>query len=185
MIKTLLAIGVSAWSMFTAVTIGEDRTRSSGTLLAFSADAPVDYTETAIDTADQQIDAEVSAAAAKKTYRRAPDGLFYVTASVNGEPVRFLVDTGATATIMTARDARRTGAPLRPGGGQIMTVAGLTETRRAHMTDMTVAGHRIRDVSVRVVDSGLPVSLLGQDLLQRFGSITIDGEHLRIQRRSA
>src|SRR5688572_11047258 len=40
---------------------------------------------------------------------RAPDSHFYAEAEVNGVPVRFLVDTGATSVLLTAEDARRAG----------------------------------------------------------------------------
>ena len=37
---------------------------------------------------------------------RSADGLFYVTAIVNGAPVRFVVDTGSTIVVLTPEDAR-------------------------------------------------------------------------------
>ncbi|MSO64342.1 MAG: TIGR02281 family clan AA aspartic protease [Alphaproteobacteria bacterium] len=41
--------------------------------------------------------------------RRGEDGQFVAEALVNGTPVRFLVDTGATSVALTPRDARRIG----------------------------------------------------------------------------
>jgi aspartyl protease family protein len=40
---------------------------------------------------------------------KASDGHFWAEAEVNGERVRFLVDTGATAVALTAADAQRLG----------------------------------------------------------------------------
>ena len=40
---------------------------------------------------------------------RALDGHYYVTAQVNGEPVDFFIDTGATNIVLTQDDAQRVG----------------------------------------------------------------------------
>ncbi len=42
-------------------------------------------------------------------FRRAQDGHFYATAAVNGQPVRFMVDTGASDLVLTEADARAAG----------------------------------------------------------------------------
>src|SRR5690606_31402517 len=44
---------------------------------------------------------------------RAADGHFWVDAEVNGEPVRFLVDTGASHVILSMADAEQVGFDLR------------------------------------------------------------------------
>ena len=41
--------------------------------------------------------------------RKEGDGHFWATAYVNGEPVQFLVDTGASLVALTKRDARKIG----------------------------------------------------------------------------
>src|SRR5687767_1101997 len=43
------------------------------------------------------------------TLDRAPDSHFYAEAELNGAPIRFMVDTGATSVILTAEDARLAG----------------------------------------------------------------------------
>jgi predicted aspartyl protease len=45
---------------------------------------------------------------------RAPDGMFYLTAEANAAPVRFLIDTGSTTTILTRSDAERLGIEALP-----------------------------------------------------------------------
>ena len=39
-------------------------------------------------------------------YHASPDGHFIVSATANGAPLRFLVDTGATLVVLTPSDAR-------------------------------------------------------------------------------
>ena len=40
---------------------------------------------------------------------RAPDGHYHLTLDINEEPVRFVVDTGATGMVLSMEDARRVG----------------------------------------------------------------------------
>src|SRR5690606_32181658 len=46
----------------------------------------------------------------------APDGHFWLRAEVNGEPVAFMVDTGATLTAVSTQVAERVGLDPRTGG---------------------------------------------------------------------
>src|SRR5688572_3277111 len=45
---------------------------------------------------------------------RERNGHFYVNAKVNGELVRFIVDTGASGVALTAEDAERVGIAFSP-----------------------------------------------------------------------
>ena len=45
---------------------------------------------------------------------KSTDGHFWANAEVDGHPVRFLVDTGATAVALTADDARNVSTRPRP-----------------------------------------------------------------------
>src|SRR5690606_37609116 len=49
----------------------------------------------------------VATAPGESRVRLAPDGHFWVEAEVNGQPVRFLVDSGATVTSISADTAQR------------------------------------------------------------------------------
>jgi aspartyl protease family protein len=113
---------------------------------------------------------------------RAHDGLFYVTARVNGRPVRFLVDTGANYVTLTGADARRIG--LDRGayryGGQIATAAGARTAAWARLNQVEVAGRQVQDLQVTIIDQGLPVSLMGQNLLSRLNQVRIEGDHLSL-----
>ena len=50
----------------------------------------------------------------------AADGHYWLVAEVNGVPTRFLVDTGATLTALSAESARRAGLEPRTGGLPVM-----------------------------------------------------------------
>ncbi len=113
------------------------------------------------------------------TARRAGDSLFYATLSVNGQPVRFLIDTGSTHMVLSAGDARRIGAIDRnaPAAG-LATVGGMQTARWARVDVVAAGAVRIDAVDAIVTDGNLPASLLGQDVLSRLGAFQIEGDQL-------
>ena len=113
---------------------------------------------------------------------RAEDGLFYVTARVNGVPVKFLIDTGATMVVLTPADAKRIGiAPDAAAVTQEMeTAAGSSAVRSLTLGEVEVAGRNVADVQAAILQRGLGVSLLGQNLLSRLGAITLSGDEMHI-----
>jgi aspartyl protease family protein len=97
------------------------------------------------------------------------DGHFWADAQVNGKPVRFLVDTGATAVALTPEDAERLGfkaADLKYGQS-VTTAGGNTHAAAVTLTSVSVNGARIENVQALVVADGLDVSLLGMSYLGR------------------
>jgi aspartyl protease family protein len=112
------------------------------------------------------------------------DGHFYLTLEVNGTPVRFVVDTGATEMVLSAEDAARVG--LSPQdlvfSGRAFTANGTVETAPVRLD--TVALGPVTDEGVRaVVNSGeLGESLLGMSYLRRFDRIEISDGQLVLER---
>lgn len=114
---------------------------------------------------------------------RAADGMFYLAARANAEPVRFLVDTGSSTTILTRSDAARLGIaePDSAGSQRARTLAGEVRISRARVRELRVAGRRFADVKVGVAGDELGVSLIGQDVLSRFDSIVIEGDRASLR----
>ncbi|SEN61224.1 aspartyl protease family protein [Sphingomonas gellani] len=114
---------------------------------------------------------------------RGPDGLFYVQAQVNGRPIRFLVDTGASVVVLTATDARTAGIDVHSDhyNGAVDTVGGKTPMAWANMAKVELAGHEVRDVRAAVVRDGLGVSLLGQNMLAKLDSVTMTADRLSLR----
>ena len=112
------------------------------------------------------------------------DGHFYLTLEVNGTPVRFVVDTGATEMVLSAEDAARIG--LSPEAlvfsGRAFTANGTVETAPVMLRTVALGG--VVDEGVRaVVNSGdLGESLLGMSYLRRFDRIEISGGQLVLER---
>jgi aspartyl protease family protein len=115
---------------------------------------------------------------------RASDGLFYVRAKVNGQPVRFLVDTGATVVVLSDKDARSVGA--MPGTGRfnarMATAGGSRPMAWTKLGHVRVAGQDVKGVTAAVVSGGPGVSLLGQNLLAKLGGMKIRGDSLEFER---
>ena len=114
---------------------------------------------------------------------KAPDGLFYVSATIKKTQVRFLVDTGANLVVLTADDARRIGLPTTDEhlSDRMETAAGQAPMDRVSLDHMLIAGHDVYDVDAAVVRTGLKVSLLGQNLLSKLGPITISGDEIAVE----
>lgn len=114
---------------------------------------------------------------------RAADGLFYVHARVNGRPVRFLVDTGASVVVLTPADAAAVGVAPAPDrfDAHVLTAAGNAPMAWATLNEVRLAGRAVRGVRAAVVRDGLAVSLLGQNMLARLGSVRMEGDQLELR----
>lgn len=115
--------------------------------------------------------------------RRAADGLFYVEGMVNGAPVRFLVDTGASMIVLTAADARRVGAAsgLSNVVLKVDTASGVGAMTRVTLRSVRVGASVSGQVPAVVAGEGLAVSLLGQSWLSQLGSVLIEGDRMQLR----
>lgn len=114
---------------------------------------------------------------------RAPDGHFYVEAAVNGQPVRFLVDTGASAVVLTMADAQRAGLPFAAHEFSVIArgASGDVQGQRLRIGSVAIGAQQAFDVEGAVVAEGLDVSLLGQSFLTRLGSVVIDHDRMTLR----
>lgn len=101
-------------------------------------------------------------------------GNFYVEASVNGAPVRFLVDTGASMVALTPADAHAAG--LGTAGGDSLTLStahGAAKATRTNLRSLRLDQLEVNDLPAVVMDDSLPVSLLGLNFLARLNGYRI------------
>lgn len=120
--------------------------------------------------------------------RAARDGHFHLGLDVNGVPVRFIIDTGATDLVLSQTDAERVG--LDPASlpylAQARTANGTVAIARVVLDEVVLAqsGLEIRDTNVPafVNEGRLDVSLLGMGYLRRFARISIEGDRLTLER---
>ncbi|MGO8918416.1 MAG: TIGR02281 family clan AA aspartic protease [Stellaceae bacterium] len=110
-------------------------------------------------------------------------GHFFVDASVNGAPVRFLVDTGASMVALTPADARAAGLADAASGDRltINTAHGAATAAQASLRSLRLGQLELADVPAVVMDNALPVSLLGMSFLGRLEGYRIRDGILTIE----
>jgi aspartyl protease family protein len=100
---------------------------------------------------------------------KSPDGHYWAEATVNGQRVRLLVDTGATAVALTIPDAQRLGIEPKDLAydAAVMTASGKARAARVQLASISVGNARVDNVEALVIEQGLDSSLLGMSYLGR------------------
>jgi aspartyl protease family protein len=111
------------------------------------------------------------------TLKRAEDGHFYAEAQVNGAPIEFLVDTGATAIALSRDDARRASVETDPESDEVIGsgASGAVMGQMVTLERVSLGPMQVQNVSAAVLSGGKQ-SLLGQSFLGQFNSVTIEGD---------
>jgi aspartyl protease family protein len=111
--------------------------------------------------------------------QREGNGHFYVHAKVNGQLVRFVVDTGATSVALTEEDAERVGIHVDRPNFEIVGegAAGPIRGQRVQIGSIEVEGKLVNDVRGAVLE-GSSMSLLGQSYLSRLTEVKMAGEYM-------
>lgn len=126
-------------------------------------------------------DSSAAGASGRISLDRASDGHFYADARVNGISVRFLIDTGASAIVLAPDDARRVSLGTGEADVRARGAGGEIKLRPVTLARLSIAGGAHDNVPAFVAEEGaLPVSLLGQSFLSRFGSVTIAGDRMEL-----
>ncbi|MBF9030071.1 TIGR02281 family clan AA aspartic protease [Rhodobacterales bacterium HKCCE3408] len=115
---------------------------------------------------------------------QSPDGHFYVTAQVNGNPIRFVVDTGATDLVLRREDAEKAGIDTEAlvYSGMARTANGTVSTAPVVLDTISLGPVEDRGVLAVVNDGDMPESLLGMGYLNRFATISMGGGQLVLTR---
>jgi aspartyl protease family protein len=103
------------------------------------------------------------------SFRADRAGHFRLDAAVNGSPIHFLVDTGASYVTLTPEDARAAG--IRPGdlrfSGRVATANGEVRVAPVNLREVRLDQLTLQDVDAIVVETPLSISLLGMSFLKR------------------
>jgi aspartyl protease family protein len=111
---------------------------------------------------------------------RSNGGHFYANAEVNGQLVRFLVDTGASGIALTEADAERIGLDFDRGAYEQvgMGASGPVRGKFVTLDKVSLDGKAAHGVEGAILE-GSDISLLGQDYLGRF-SVEMRGDTMLI-----
>jgi aspartyl protease family protein len=107
---------------------------------------------------------------------KAEDGHFWVAAKVNGEDVRFLIDSGATTTSLSAATAARAG--VEASGGfpvAVETANGVVKAQRGEIGRLEVGPIERRNLPVHVAEAFGDMNVLGMNFLSSLRGWSVDG----------
>lgn len=122
------------------------------------------------------------------TVPRSPNGIYAVRVEVNGaRAVRMLVDTGASALVLTDEDARRAGIRVDDLAFTIAVQTANGQAMTAAVTLSSVAVGPIVERNVRALvarPQALTASLLGHTFLDRLESYEVRGGQMVLRGRN-
>ena len=110
-------------------------------------------------------------------------GHFVGNGEINGQAMRFMVDTGATTVALGAPEAKRLG--LRYEGGtpvRMGTANGVAQGWRLRLDAVRIGDMEVRDVEAVVMPHALPFVLLGNSFLRGF-QMSRNNEQMVLEKR--
>ena len=111
----------------------------------------------------------------------AVDGHFWVEGSINGSPVKFLVDSGATVTTIDRNTAIRAGATVADARDQVVrTGNGMIRVSRGRAQSLQIAAIERENVGLHIVD-GDDMNVLGMNFLSSLTRWSVEGRWLILQ----
>jgi aspartyl protease family protein len=112
-------------------------------------------------------------------------GMFKTTGSINGMPIHFLVDTGASTIAISSAQARRLGIDYRVVGepGQVITASRVEPVYSVMLDSVKVGDIQLRNVQAMVMEGNMPdIPLLGMSFLGRL-EMQNDGQRLILRQK--
>ncbi len=110
-------------------------------------------------------------------------GMFHAEGAINGVPVRFMVDTGATFVGMSAREAVRLGIDFQKGRPVMMQTAnGRVMNYLIKLDRVRVGDIELNGIEGVVGEQDMPIVLLGMSFLNRL-EMQRDGGSMTLIRR--
>lgn len=115
--------------------------------------------------------------------RRQDDGHYWLQVSINGNPVRFMIDSGATTTAVNANTAADTDVEVDSNGFPIIieTANGRVTAKRGSIKTLQIGPHKISDHHVVVSDSFGDTNVLGMNFLDSVQSWKVEGNVMTLQ----
>ena len=110
-------------------------------------------------------------------------GHFMTQGAINGRPVTFMLDTGATTVALSMADAQRIGLDYSKGQRvQINTANGVAPGFMLRLDSVRVGDVEVYDIDAIVSQQGMPYILLGNSFINRF-SMRRDADQMVLEKR--
>ncbi len=111
------------------------------------------------------------------------DGHYHPSLNIDGTPISFVADTGASSVVLSPADARRLGINMADLAfvGQAMTANGIVRTATVTLDNVTFGPFHDASIRAQVNEADMDGSLLGMDYLSRF-SVTMAGDQMILSR---
>jgi aspartyl protease family protein len=109
------------------------------------------------------------------------DGHFWVEGRVNGERMKFLVDSGATMTTIDLQSAQRAGVQMSQRRDEfVRTGNGIIRVRSGRADTLTIGGIERKDVGVQIADND-DLNVLGMNFLSSLSRWGVEGRWLVLE----
>lgn len=111
------------------------------------------------------------------------DGHYWVDAMVNGQSVRFLIDSGASITAISQQTASALALLPDPSGSMVavQTANGPVSAERSILPDMEIGAIRARDLPIIVSPSFGTVNVLGMNFLNKLKSWRVESGEMVLE----
>jgi aspartyl protease family protein len=132
--------------------------------------------------AEMRGDNVVETSGAEIRIRRAEDGHFWVNGELNGQPVRFLVDSGATVTTISGDTAARVGIERSGGFGVVVDTAnGSAMVDRGQAARIGIGPIQRSDLAIHIARGGDGTDVIGMNFLSTLSAWGVEGSTLRLK----
>lgn len=117
------------------------------------------------------------------TIRRQDDGHYWLQLDVNGKPVRFMIDSGATTTAVNASTARETGIEVDTNGYPVFlsTANGRVAAQRGIIQSLRIGTHEVGPHNVVVSESFGDTNVLGMNFLDSMQSWKVEANVMTLR----
>ena len=115
--------------------------------------------------------------------KRQDDGHYWLQVEINGNPVRFMIDSGATTTAINAETAADTAVNVDASGYPVIidTANGQVTAQRGVVQRFEVGPYKLNDHNVVVSDSFGDTNVLGMNFLDSMKSWKVEGNVMTLQ----
>lgn len=115
--------------------------------------------------------------------RRQDDGHYWLQVDVNGNPVRFMIDSGATTTAVNADTASAAKVDVDSAGYPVIlsTANGNVKAQRGMINSLKIGDHEIRQHPVVVSASFGDTNVLGMNFLDNMKRWKVEGNVMTLE----